>query len=203
MQTEQSSTTASPPQTDIAVSWKNGVYADLWTSTAFNKHRDFDKEIDVTLGKTGKLGKFDYVVDAAYFLIVIKDVIDINGELSREFKIGPRLNLAPFIRGERYFPTQKGGPRAGKMSIGGMRGQVQLASRVKLAFRGWLKKDTGCFGFDPATLGQGYVGLSFNVTDKWTLLPGVTFSKPFTNVSVHDGRKSEANWEFTTSYRFR
>ncbi|KKT27835.1 MAG: hypothetical protein A3G02_00685 [Candidatus Yanofskybacteria bacterium RIFCSPLOWO2_12_FULL_44_13b] len=188
------------PETDVFISWKNGVYADIWTSTALNFRRDFDKEVDVTVGKAGKFHGFDYAVDGSYFIIVITDVITTSIELSRSVEINPRLTLAPYIRAEAYGPVRKGGPPRGIMGIAGLRGSVTIVPRLSISYRGLLKKDTGCFGFDSAVMGQGYVGIPIRLTSRLNITPGVSFSAPISR--VRDGRKQEAVWEIGFSRRF-
>lgn len=188
------------PQTDLFVSWRNGIYADIWTSTAFNTGWNFDKEVDLMLGKSGKIGKVNYAVDAAWFFLVIKDVVNVNAELSRELKTNSRVNLTPFIRGEWFFPGLKGGPRQGVMGVGGIGGDIKLAVRLGLAFKVWLKKDSGCFDFDSALLSQGRIGFPIKITEKTSLAPGISFSAPISR--VNDGRKKEAVWELAFSRSF-
>ncbi len=188
------------PQTDLFVSWKNGIYADVWTSTAFNTGWDFDKELDLMLGKAGKIGKINYTVDAAWFFLVIKDVVNVNAELNRELKVNSRVSLTPFIRAEWFFPGLKGGPRQGVMGVSGIGGEIKLAPRMALAFKSWLKKDSGCFDFDSALLSQGRIGFPIKISEKTSLAPGVSFSAPISR--VRDGRKKEAAWELSFSRRF-
>jgi len=172
----------------------------VWTSTALNFRRDFDKEVDVTVGKAGKFHGFDYAVDGSYFIIVITDVITTSIELSRSVEINPRLTLAPYIRAEAYGPVRKGGPPRGIMGIAGLRGSVTIVPRLSISYRGLLKKDTGCFGFDSAVMGQGYVGIPIRLTSRLNITPGVSFSAPISR--VRDGRKQEAVWEIGFSRRF-
>ena len=186
--------------TDIFLNWKNGVYADIWTSTAFKGGWGFDKEVDLTLGKSGKLGKFDYSTDVSYFALVITDIAVVNVEFSRTFQANTRIGLTPLVRGEYYFPVRKGGPRRGVMGIIGSRASVKLAPRVDFAGMARLRKDSGCFEFDSALLGQGFTGLNFKITEKLTLSSGIYFSSPIS--SVRDGRKKEAVPEIGISYRF-
>ncbi|GEM_PF-6939614 len=188
------------PQSDFFLSWENGFYGDLWFSTALNGQKDFDKEVDITVGKSGKIGELNYTADVNYFVLVITDVMNINGETSRNLQINRKVNLAPFLRGEVYFPVHKGGPRQGLMVVSGIRSSSELHSHVGLLVNYWFKVDSGCFGYDRALLGQGFVGLSFKLNEKVVVTPGITMSKPLT--SVNDGRKFHSNPEIAISYRF-
>ena len=186
-------------QTDAWFQWNNGVYADIWTSASFNQNWNFGKELDLTLGKVGKLGTFSYSANINYYVIVITDVANVNAELSRDFLRG-KVSIEPYVRGEWYFPVRRGGPRRGIMGVGGLRTSVRMSSALSLVARGWLKKDSGCFDFDSALLGQGYVGIPFKLGEKLSITPGMNFSAPLS--SVRDGRKREAVWEIVLSYSF-
>ncbi|OGM97949.1 MAG: hypothetical protein A2735_00960 [Candidatus Yanofskybacteria bacterium RIFCSPHIGHO2_01_FULL_41_21] len=188
------------PQSDLSLAWENGFYGDVWFSTALNGRKDFDKEVDITFGKSGKIGQFNYTTNINYFVLVITDVMNVNGETNRNLQINRKVNLAPFLRGEVYFPVHKGGPRQGLMVVSGIRSSSELHPRVILLANYWFKMDSGCFGYDRALLGQGFVGLGFKVNGKVTVTPGVTVSKPLTSVS--DGRRFQSNPEIAISYRF-
>ena len=188
-------------QTDAFLSWKNGIYADIWTSTSFNAKKNFGKEVDFTLGKSGKLGEFGYSADINYFAIIITDVANTNAELSRSFQLNHRTNLTPFIRGEYYFPVQKGGPRRGVMGVVGAKSNINLAPRLVLTIKAQLKKDSGAFGFNSALLGQGRADLTLVVSGRFSILGSANFSTPLSHVT--DSRKTQATWEFGVSYRLK
>ena len=178
-------------QGDLFATWKSGIYADLWWSTAANSRLDFDKEIDLVLGYARKVGRFGVSTDVQYYFIQGIDVANVNVEAG--------LNGA-FVRLEAYTPVQPGGPGKGLLPSAGYRGGVKLASRLGLDAQGWLKGDTGAFGFDPAILAQGYFGFKVDVAGKTTLLAGMRLSAPIS--TVHDGRKKEARWEIGFSQGF-
>lgn len=178
-------------QTDLFVAWKSGVYADFWTSTAANTQLQFDKEIDLILGYAGKVRGFSVATDVQYYFIQGIDVANVNVEVGLH---------GAFVRLEAYAPVQSGGPGKGLIPSAGYKGGVKLVSRLGLDAQGWLKGDTGAFGFDPAILAQGYLGLKLEVAGKTSLLAGMRLSAPIS--TVHDGRKKEARWEIGFSQGF-
>lgn len=177
-------------QSDIFVGWKNGVYVDGWASTAANKALKFDKEVDVTLGKSGNIGRAKYDLNTGYFMVQGIDVMNHNVELG--FK-------SQFIRLEAYNPAQKGGPGKGLQALVGARQALQAGKHVTVDLQGWVRGDSGCFGFDNALLTQGYGGVRMSLGHT-NIIAGARFSAPVSHVS--DGRKKELVWEFGFSQNF-
>lgn len=180
-------------QTDLFAVWKSGVYADLWTSTAGNTELKFDKEIDLTLGRSGKFGRVKYATDVQYYFIQGINVM--NGNL----EVGAG---SAFVRLEGYAPVKSGGPYKGWFISAGSRNDLRLASKIHLDVQEWVKHDSGAFSFGELWLIQGYIGLSASVTDKTNIVGGVKWSKPISEVERADGRKEEARWEIGMSRRF-
>ncbi len=183
-------------QSDVFVSWKNGMYFDLWTSTAANTTLRFDKEVDFTLGRRVVVGRMKYSADMNYYAIQAVDVLNPNVEVSLN-----ATKLSPFARLEVYAPRKRGGPKKGVMEILGLRSATKVAPRLGLQVEAKVRHDSGAFGFDEAWLGQGYVGAVIYV-GKSTVVGGVRMSDPMTSVSAKDGRKGEAVWEIGISRGF-
>jgi len=181
-------------QSDLFVTWKSGVYADIWTSTAGNTRLDFDKEIDVTIGYAGKVGRLNYKTELLYFVVKDGDVLDLNTEVSLGFVV------SPFIRVELYKPVENTGPKQGTILNAGLRSSFKIAPRTTLSLEVTAHRDSGAFGYDRADILSGYIGLAVAVTDRTSLLVGVTPSHPLS--VVRDGRKDEAVWEVGFSRRF-
>lgn len=177
-------------QSDVAVNWKNGVYGDVWTSTAANRQLKFDKELDVVIGKSGNIGRAKYDVNSGYFAVQGIDVMNHNVELA--FK-------SQFVRLEAYNPVQKGGPGKGLQALVGARQVLPAGKHLAFDVQGWVRADSGCFGFDKALLTQGYVGARVSL-GRTSVITGARLSAPVTE--VHDGRKKEAVWEFGISQSF-
>lgn len=183
---------------DVWIQWKNGVYLDVWHSVGFNGKRDFDKEVDWTVGKSGSYKGLDYSVDFNHYMLVIIDAMGVNAEVSHTHQFFPRLSVGPYLRLESYFPVQKTGPRKGLFGTVGIRTSSRINSKTSLILKDWFKKDSGAFAFDPALLNQGYAGLTVNITKQFAVTPGVNFSVPISR--VRDGREGEAVWEIAVSY---
>ena len=125
-------------QTDVLVSW-NGVYADLWTSTAANTRKGYDKEIDVTLGYGFTARGVNYGVETLYFVSKGIDVLNLNLEVSLSGE-----ELSPFLRAEFYAPRKSGGPAKGTLLSGGVRSKLVVAS-CPLSLEASVKQDSGAF----------------------------------------------------------
>lgn len=175
-------------QSDVYVGLKNGYYADAWWSTGFDSKLNFGKEVDLTFGRMLKFGKVALATDANYFIVQGKDVIDLNADVTYRYA---------FARLEAYTPSQRGGPGKGLMMSVGMRAidepLFETIERVRVSASQWVRRDTGCFGFDSAWLYQGNMGVGFVVTPSTTLRVGTRWSIPLN--SPHDSRKGEWFWE--------
>lgn len=179
-------------QCDTSHSWKKGFFLGIWASTAGNTALEFDKEVDLFGGYNGKVGKARYTIDVAHFAIQGIDVANANVEMG----LGPA-----FVRLEGYVPVQKGGPRKGLIAAVGARTSHPFGKRLGLQMDGWVKKDSGAFGFNRAWLVQGYTGLTMAVTPNTSLALGARWSSPITKVT--DGRKTEVTWQAGVSRTFR
>ncbi len=177
-------------QTDVAAAWKNGVFADFWTSTGFNSKKDFGKEIDLVLGRAGKLGKLNYSTDVAYFIVQGIDVANWNGQLSA----GPF-----FAKVEGYAPVQKGGPRKGLIVSVGEQVSFAPSKRVSFSIMQLMKHDSGAFGFDKMWLYQGRLGLNLALSEKLTVGTAMRWSLPFPDEGIDDERKGKIVWELNLS----
>lgn len=189
-------------QSDLYLGLSNGVYADVWVSSGFNGDRDFDKEIDLTVGVNGSAAGIDYTIEASYFVLIVPDVFNIVVEGRKFLTIGHGVPIVPFLRLEGYAPFVDDGPRRGMMAIIGARCPVQITPWLSGSLKAQIRKDTGCFGNDPAVLAQGSLDFEARVSDDLNLLVGVTFSDPLTDVSAADGRTSSTALTGGFSYSF-
>lgn len=189
-------------QPDVYIEWPNGVYADLWASTAFNGDRAFDKEIDLTLGFNGTVSHVDFTVEANYFILIVPDIFNVNLEARKAFSMSGGISVIPFLRIEGYVPVVSDGPRRGLMAVAGVRIPIQIVSLVSSSFKAQIRRDTGCFGGDPAVLAQGSLDFDVRMSEVLHLLVGVMYSDPITSVSTADGRKASVAYSGGFSYSF-
>lgn len=184
-------------QTYIDLFWKNGTWAEVWTSTGFDMRDNFGKELDIIVGKDGKLGKLDYSTDAEYFFVQGKDVANLNGQISKSFADGL---ISPLVRAEIYFPLQTGGLRKGVMGVVGVKSEFKVIPRAKVSLGAQIRKDSGCFENDSAVVGQGFLRVKFTLGEKFSLTPGIMGMIPISH--RHDGRVAATASEIAFSYRF-
>lgn len=177
--------------------WKNGFWAEVWTSTGFDTENNWGKEIDLVVGKNGRLGRFSYGTDFEYFFIQGKDVVNLNGEISRTFADG---TLIPFLRAEAYAPNQKGGMRKGLMGILGVKSELKITPRISTSISTQIRKDSGCFGFDSGVLGQGYFRVKVTLSEKWSVIPGIVGFIPLSH--RQDGRVAATASEIALTRHF-
>ena len=183
-------------QTDLYLSWQNGIFSDVWFSTGADTKAEFDKELDLIVGRAGSHGEIKYSTDFEYFVIQGVDVVNVNGAIGYKFLL---------VKLEAYSPIQKGGPRKGLISSVGF--QVNQASlsehikRLKFNVGEWVKYDTGSFGFHEIWLLQGQLKGIFSLSEKTGIGAGLRWSVPIT--SSQDSRKGEIVWEFGLTQRLR
>lgn len=180
-------------QSDLYLGWDSGFFVDVWTSTAANTRRNFDKEIDFIIGYNGQIGDMKFAVDVGYFVLVISDVVNLNVDLN---PIGPL-----FLRAELYAPVHSGGPKSGFVPAMGLRNRFSLSPLTTLVIEEWLEYDSGAFGFEKGLFAQGYVGLDVTMTESISLTGGMTWSAPLK--SINDGRKNELSVQVGLVYEFK
>ena len=184
-------------QTYVDFFWKNGVWAEIWTSTGFDTKNNFGKEVDLIIGKDGKLGNFNYSTDFEYFFIQGKDVINLNGKIGKSFVEGL---VAPFVKVELYSPTQTGGPQKGIMGVLGVDSNFKISPKISSIVNLQIRQDSGFFGADAGTLAQGSLRVKIALGENWSLTPGVMGFIPLSH--RNDGRVAATAGEIALSYRF-
>jgi hypothetical protein len=185
-------------QTYVDLFWKNGIWAEVWTSTGFDTKDNFGKELDLIIGKGGKFGKFNYSTDFEYFFVQGKDIINLNGEISRNFAGGL---VSPFVRLEFYAPNQKGGLRKGVMESSGIKSDFKISSKINASIKVEARKDSGCFANDSGMVGQGQIKVSFSLNKKWSITPEFMGMIPLSH--RHDGRVADTASGIGLTYKFK
>ena len=151
-------------QTAACVNFEVGLYSCGWVSFGFDNKKgpdgnDYSQEFDTAVGFTEMRTHFWYLIEAQHYAVHGIDVVNGN------FEIGKNIF---FARLEAYSPVHRGGPDKGLISSAGVRldplTPIRKADRFKLDLGGWLKHDTGSFGFNEAQLAQGSVSASFRIT---------------------------------------
>jgi hypothetical protein len=97
-------------QGGATLSWKNGVYLDLWGSTPLESNSDnhSGKEVDLTVGWKGDAGSLRMNVGIAHFNLYpvsrvnSSDIVDTFAEVSpqKTWVLGVDSTLTPFVRTE-------------------------------------------------------------------------------------------------------
>ena len=178
--------------TDFSVTFRNGMFAGVWVSTGFNGRKDFDKELDLYVGYSRAIQRFQFSTDFEYFAIQGIDIVNLNGDLS----LGPA-----FVRLEGYAPVKQSGPSKGLIASLGLKHEFNLGERFSFEIGGRGKYDSGSFGYEKAWLAQGTGILNFRASSKVTLIAEAELSKPIK--ALTDGRKREATFGGGISYSFR
>ncbi len=164
-------------QSSINVSLPHGFYAELWGSSGFNHEKNFGKEVDYTVGWTGKHVK----VGVSYYDLnelfngsqnnIITPFFDVQWKR----RIGEHQTLAPFFHSDYIHVTRDSGSNSGKYVLAGVRHEWRPTARLTISEKGWLSWNRGPFGHDSGFAGRYEVGLGVNLNRNTTLF--LSFSR--------------------------
>jgi len=199
-------------QTDLFVSFRNGVYLDLWNSTPFEGYnRNFGTEQDFGIGWAGPLSKFGvkgplssitldigttYFDEPKVLTFGAKDILWSHAKLTKEFK------WATIYGSFDNFLEMPGSPYKGGnvATFGASKGTSMFNGLLNPSTSLALVYDNGGFGNDRGFLLKGGAELDWRITKRVTLiLPQVTYYAP---VGVDDSRKLDCVWFAGFCYKF-
>lgn len=172
-------------QSDLFISFQNGIYADLWASRG-NKAGwmdDFDSEVDYNAGWANS--NFDLgvmYIDVAK--LSASDVLQLYAKVAtREFQGGLQGRFVI----EHYLAMSGNDPARGTIT------RLHLMQNVVVGHGslGWKLGafyDTGAFGFAEGTVGEGEISLLYNM-GRLSAGPLVKCTAPI-SLSRDDGRES-------------
>lgn len=160
-------------QSDVTVSWKNGLYFNLWGQSNLDGHSNAGREVDATVGWNNrhlKLGLtyFDLnpPLDASR-----ADVLRPFLEAPWPIKIGERHTLTPYLRLEYLHATRQSETNSGTFSIVGLRHAWNATSTITLDHVGWLLYDSSVFRSDTGVMGRYELRVRWKVGEKLTIDP--------------------------------
>ena len=181
-------------QTDLNVSFKSGIYFDLWNSLPFKKNKEeLGTELDYNMGWTGSIGgKTSIDVGVTYcdapkmgrvgggndvFYSYLKIIQSVG-----EFSI--------YGAAENNSVTPGSSFRGGSMlSVGISRSDSYLDKDLNIDMSLEPVYDSGYFGLSEGTLVRGKIGFNWNVEKNLIVIfPQVNYYVP---LKVHDSRTSD------------
>ncbi|MES2436859.1 MAG: hypothetical protein V4519_02515 [Patescibacteria group bacterium] len=182
-------------QSDVFVTFPNGVYIDLWHSAGLddaNLNSNFGDEVDYTLGWVGKVRDVNVNVGVSYFDLAAPrllsgtkgDLIYMYGELSLDLDLGNGHTIKPFLKPEAYLSANA--------TNEGFEGQVQVGvnhiwqvnESVSFQHRLAVLADPGFYGFDSGLMLFYSGGVAWKLSDSITLdLPVWKMGTPITSMS--------------------
>jgi hypothetical protein len=187
---------------DLYTTFKNGLYIDVWHSIGLQSKWDsgFDDEIDLSIGRAGKLGDsgFTYDIGLCYFnCFPVKkwgdkgDVLELYTEwsIADPWKINSNNTIAPYFRTETVWSPYSNLVKGETLASLGLRHSLMINQEWSIKDKVWLLYDPGVFGLDSGFLAIGEAQIDCKVSKNLTLnLIWVRYSAPF---GVHDSR----NWD--------
>ncbi|MDO8593969.1 MAG: TorF family putative porin [bacterium] len=183
-------------QSDLFISWKNGLFVDLWNSRSLRGSWDdgsLGNEIDYGVGWKGTLAtNLSLAVGVTYFdeprafTFGAGDILYSHAFLTRDFK-----HLSVTAGYENYVTMPRSGFRGGNLiSLGVSKSQSFCKDRIGLRTSVAGVYDTGTLGTDSGLILRGSAGADWNVTKRLTVnVIGVNWYVPLTS---HDKRTTDA-----------
>ena len=183
-------------QSDVCISFKSGLYVDLWNSKSLNGSWDdgsFGNEVDYQVGWKGSITpslRFNvgvtYFDEPNAFTFGAGDIVYTHAFLTRDFK-----HLSVTAGYENYVTMPGSGFCGGNLISLGV-SKYQLFLQGKLGVRASVTGvyDAGTLGTRSGFIVKGSTGLDWNVSKRCTLnILGVDWYAPLT---AHDKRVTDA-----------
>lgn len=185
-------------QSDLMVSFKNGIYADIWHSSSLefdNWNRGSDDEIDYMVGWTHVFPKFNVDTGVLYMNFVDLNYDKGDGilpylELNRTPK--RKQSWSPYVKFQPAFPVKGRLPQKGYYLAGGLSSvQQQRKSGPEIRQKLSVIYDSGTFGWEENTIGEYKFELSYKFGKRTRVVfPSATAYIPLSKPSGSDGRKT-------------
>lgn len=181
-------------QTDLFVSFKSGLYVDLWNSRSLTgKWNDgsFGNEVDYGAGWKGSVAKslilnvgVTYFDEPRAFTLGAGDILYPHAFLTKEFRL-----LSVTVGYEDYIAMPGSGFKGGSLvSLGASWSRSFGKASLHASFTGVY--DTGTIGTSHGFIARGCAGADWSQNDRLTLnVLGVNWFVP---VTPHDKRVSNA-----------
>jgi len=177
-------------QSDLTVTLPSGLYFSVWGSTDFTTEKNYGKEADAIVGFSYTVGSVDIDVNQQYFVLQGHDALNTNAEISLK---------GLFVKGELYFPARMTNDdvvlEEGWAVNVGIRKDFSRGP-FGFSFEESIRYDSGAFGYEPAWVHRGHMGLSLEMNAKTAFFTGVSLSQPITAVT---DRKQQVIWEIGIS----
>ncbi len=188
-------------QSDLLISWKSGIYADLWHSSSLefdNWNKGSDDELDYIVGWSKSFGSLTVDTGALYMNFV--DLNESRGdgifpylEISRTPQ--PKKSISPYLKVQPAFPVKGGLPKKGCYFAAGLNmTQQQKKSGPETRQKISVIYDTGAFGYEENTIGEYKFEMSYSFGKRTKIhLPSVSAYIPLSKPSDLDGRKTSVS----------
>lgn len=182
-------------QSDLFISWKNGLYLDLWNSRGLKgtwNDSSLGNEVDYKIGWKGQVAeKLTLNVAVTYFdepsvgTFGAGDILYTYAYLTKEFK-----HLSVTAGYENFTTMPESGFHGGNLfNLGVSKSQSLCKDRLNLQASAALVYDTGTLGSHEGLIARGNVAANWNITKRLTFnVIGVNWYAPIT---AHDKRTAD------------
>lgn len=191
-------------QTDITLSFDNGVYVNAWNSLPWNGKEGFGKENDITIAWAGKLGDSGFSLDAgiSYFDCYQlfnreNDTINPFAKLSYDWELNPNHTLTSSVKLEVPFNVSGGN---GTVVTAKINHSWKLLEKLYLNHGPAFIWDNGACTEHEGIVARYDLGVSYLVTESFSLTAGVNISTPIS--SGMNDRETEMVGLISLSYSF-
>lgn len=187
-------------QSDITVSFDNGLYALLWASSSFDKNYgktrsgaiDFGDEIDLGIGWTGKIKGLSVDIGTTYFDEPFPGSFGVNDVLYTHMRVGKTFTCGYTLTGvwENYLTMPHSTPTGGNLVGLEASKTFKLTNKFSTPIMLGAVYDDGGFGAGSGILIRGSATLSYQLNSETVLNGGCRFYIP----TMSDYRKTDVVW---------
>jgi hypothetical protein len=191
-------------QSDLYVSFDNGLYLDLWSSTSLDTkwNNNLGDEVDYGIGWEKTIRKYTVRIGFIYFdepnvfTLGAGDIAYTHAKVSR-----PVYGITLCAGFENYITMPDSGFQGGNIFSVGLSKSVSLRKdKLSLGASAALAYDDGGFGLDNGLLGRGNISATWKLTKKLSFIaPSVSWYAPLT---IDDSRKFDTVVSAGFSYKF-
>ena len=191
-------------QSDLFVSFQNGLYADVWNSKSFEGSwgKSLGDEVDYGVGYGRSLGKgFSFDIGVTYFDEPMAFTESVGDILYSHIKVCKAFKpVTVFACWENYTTMPGTAFEGGNLYSLGVSKQLNIWKMLSASSSVAMTYDDGGFGMGKGFLAKGSIELDWAITKNLTLIAQqVNF---YITISTHDSRDPDAVIFGGFSYKF-
>lgn len=195
-------------QTDLFIILPHGFYVDFWNSLPINGKDNFGKEVDWTIGWSGKIAesglKADIGISYYDFIGLFEssgDAINPYAKITKEFSVVAKdQTLAVYVKIETPFAASGNSPKSGVRTYLGFIHAWQMSKNASVFQEAYAVYDNGAYGKDGGIIGAYKACANMALSQRFSLGISLVATSPL--ASMRDGRKTQVVPAVGVTYKF-